>query len=149
MGMFRWRQRSSAESEKRGSRSDPARTASSATESNPARIDAGSRVQDFERHDQSPGDDDAQHDSTGATTHNEGGESVGSGGDGEARAEANGVAETEGDGPSAAGMLRHFRGMLDQIKRITFGPEEERAMVGVLFESVKEVHEAGRRHISR
>ncbi|KAG8533212.1 uncharacterized protein KY384_001995 [Bacidia gigantensis] len=46
---------------------------------------------------------------------------------------------------SAASMLAGFRGLLDNIKHITLRPEEERAMVGVLFESVQQVHEAGRR----
>lgn len=134
MGMFRWLQRSSAESEDRGSRPDPARTASSANEGNAEGM-----------HDVSLVDHDAQHHTT---TQNEGGESVASGGDGEAQAEAGGVVESEGDRPTAAGILQHFQSMLDKIKRVTFGPEEERAMVGILFECVKEVHEAGRRHIS-
>lgn len=134
MGMFRWLQRSSVESEDRGSRPDPARTASSANEGNAEGM-----------HDVSLVDHDAQHHTT---TQNEGGESVASGGDGEAQAEAGGVVESEGDRPTAAGILQHFQSMLDKIKRVTFGPEEERAMVGILFECVKEVHEAGRRHIS-
>ena len=36
--------------------------------------------------------------------------------------------------------------LLDRIKQSRLRPEEEREMVGILFESVKEVHEAGRRN---
>ena len=64
------------------------------------------------------------------------------------RSEAGSVFETEGERPTAPGLLKQFRDMLDNIKRVSLRPEEERAMVGVLFESVKEVHDAGRRHSS-
>ena len=47
---------------------------------------------------------------------------------------------------TTAGILQGFRRMLYNIKRMTLGREEEREMVGVLFETMKEVHEAGRRH---
>lgn len=56
----------------------------------------------------------------------------------------NGI-ETGGDPPTAEGILQGFKGMLHSIKRVALGREEERAMVAVLFESVQEVHEAGRR----
>lgn len=49
--------------------------------------------------------------------------------------------------PTADGILESFRMMLRTIKRITLRPEEERALVGVLFESVQQVHEAGRRNM--
>lgn len=54
--------------------------------------------------------------------------------------------ETRGLIPTPQGILQGFRDMLANIRRVTLGPEEERAIVGVLFESVKEVHEAGRRN---
>jgi hypothetical protein len=60
--------------------------------------------------------------------------------------EADNVAETRGLIPTPQGILRGFKDMLANVKRVALGPEEERAMVGVLFESVKEVHEAGRRN---
>ena len=48
--------------------------------------------------------------------------------------------------PSPEGILQGFRRMVNNLRRIPFlGREEEREMIGVLFESVKEVHEAGRR----
>ena len=50
------------------------------------------------------------------------------------------------DRSTAAGILQGFRRMLYNIKRMALGREEEREMVGVLFETMKEVHEAGRRH---
>lgn len=53
---------------------------------------------------------------------------------------------TSGDSLTAVGILQGFKKMLGNIKRIALGREEEREMIGVLFESVKEVHEAGRRH---
>jgi hypothetical protein len=52
----------------------------------------------------------------------------------------------EGDGLGARGILRGFRNLLDHIKRVTVGAEEERELVMVLVDSVREVHEAGRRH---
>jgi hypothetical protein len=36
--------------------------------------------------------------------------------------------------------------LLDHLKRITVGMEDERELVSVLVDSVREVHEAGRRH---
>lgn len=53
--------------------------------------------------------------------------------------------EARGEVPTAQWILQGFKDLLQNVKRVTLGPEEERAMVGVLFESVKEVHEAGRR----
>ena len=46
---------------------------------------------------------------------------------------------------SPQGILRGFRQLLGKIKRVALRQEEEREMIGVLFEGVKEVHEAGRR----
>ena len=68
--------------------------------------------------------------------------------DQETQTEASDAIGSHGNTPTAQGILQKFHSMLDSIKRVTFGPEEERAMVGILFESVKEVHEAGRRHIT-
>lgn len=51
-----------------------------------------------------------------------------------------------GDGLGAQGILRSFRNLLENIKRVTLGAEEERELVSVLVDSVREVHEAGRRH---
>ena len=53
--------------------------------------------------------------------------------------------ETRDEVPTAQWILQGFKDLLQNVKRVALGPEEERAMVGVLFESVKEVHEAGRR----
>lgn len=44
------------------------------------------------------------------------------------------------------GILQNLRKLLENIKRVTFGVEEEREIVSVLVDSVREVHEAGRRH---
>ena len=54
--------------------------------------------------------------------------------------------ETRDDQPTAAGILSGFKAMLNNIKQVALGSEEERAIVAVLFESVREVGEAGRRH---
>ena len=56
--------------------------------------------------------------------------------------------ETECEVPTAQAILQGFKDMLQNIKQVRLGPEEERAMVGLLFESVREVHEAGRRTMS-
>ena len=53
------------------------------------------------------------------------------------------------DMPTASGLLDGLRTMLQRIRRVTLRPEEERAMIGVLFDSVQQVHEAGRRHPAR
>ena len=50
------------------------------------------------------------------------------------------------DPPTSEGILQGFRRMLEHVKRVAMGREEERQMIGVLFETVKEVHEAGRRN---
>lgn len=55
------------------------------------------------------------------------------------------VAE-EGKAVRAQGILQGLRKLLENIKRVTLGVEEEREMVSVLVDSVREVHEAGRRH---
>ena len=56
--------------------------------------------------------------------------------------------EARDDVPTAQWILQGFKNLLHNIKQVALGPEEERAMVGVLFESVKEVHEAGRRNVA-
>ena len=43
-------------------------------------------------------------------------------------------------------ILEGFQKLLQDVKRVRLGAEEERAMVTTLFECVSEVHEAGRRH---
>lgn len=144
-GMFRWLQRSSAESKEVGARPDPAPTASSANEGNSEGNNEEYRMQTSQHHNMISADHHREHH---PTTQNEERAFVANQVDEEAQTEASGVVETEGDRPTAQGMLQRFQSMLDNIKRVTFGPEEERAMVGILFESVKEVHEAGRRHIS-
>jgi len=35
---------------------------------------------------------------------------------------------------------------LGEVRQVTLRPEEERAVAGVLFDSILEVHEAGMRH---
>ena len=62
----------------------------------------------------------------------------------ESRADA--ALKARDDVPTAQWILQGFKNLLHNIKQVTLGPEEERAMVGILFESVKEVHEAGRRN---
>ena len=62
----------------------------------------------------------------------------------ESRADA--ALEARGEVPTAQWILQGFKNLLHNIKQVTLGPEDERAMVGILFESVKEVHEAGRRN---
>lgn len=49
------------------------------------------------------------------------------------------------EGVGARGILRSLRQLLENIKRVALGAEEEREMVSVLVDSVREVHEAGRR----
>lgn len=48
--------------------------------------------------------------------------------------------------PNAQGILQSFRQLYQDLKQVTFRPEEERAMVSVLFKAVQQTHEAGRRH---
>ncbi len=50
------------------------------------------------------------------------------------------------DALGARDILRGFTHLLDHLKRITVGMEDERELVSVLVDSVREVHEAGRRH---
>ena len=140
--MFRWLH---GESKDVGKCQDPAPTASSANEGSSEGISEEYNVQTSQFHDLSSADHHAEHQTT---MHKEERELVADQVDGEAQTETSGVVETEGDRPTAQGLLQRFQSMLDNIKHVTLGPEEERAMVGILFESVKEVHEAGRRHTS-
>lgn len=48
--------------------------------------------------------------------------------------------------PMAQEILAGFRRLLGNIKQLVLGVEEEREMIGVLFETVNEVHAAGRRN---
>lgn len=48
--------------------------------------------------------------------------------------------------PRAQDILAGFRRLLGNIKQLVLGVEEEREMIGVLFETVSEVHAAGRRN---
>ncbi len=50
------------------------------------------------------------------------------------------------EAPTPSSILEGLRTALENVKKVTLPPEEERAMVGILFESVHQVHEAGRRH---
>ncbi len=59
---------------------------------------------------------------------------------------ADAALEARDEVPTAQWILQGFKDLLQNVKRVALGPEEERAMVGILFESVKEVHEAGRRN---
>ena len=59
------------------------------------------------------------------------------------------IAESRGLTPTPYGILQGFKEMLTKIKRVALGPEEEREIVGILFESVKEVHDAGRRSTAK
>lgn len=43
-------------------------------------------------------------------------------------------------------LMDGFRNLIGDLKQVTLRAEEERAVTGVLFESILEVHEAGRRH---
>lgn len=138
-GMFKWLRRSSANPEDVATQR-PAFL--SASETNVDRI-SEQEVHVYQRNDLWSAD----HQSEDAiTSHQEDGESVANQRDGEAHAEESTGVETEGEAASAPGILQNLRNMLDNIKRVTFGAEEERAAVGLLFECVKEVHEAGRRH---
>lgn len=48
--------------------------------------------------------------------------------------------------PMAQEILAGFKRLLGNIKQLVLGVEEEREMIGVLFETVNEVHAAGRRN---
>ena len=43
-------------------------------------------------------------------------------------------------------VLEGFQKLLEDMKQVSFRAEDERSMVRILFECVKEVHDAGRRH---
>ena len=43
-------------------------------------------------------------------------------------------------------LMDGFRSLLGEVRQVTLRPEEERTVTGVLFESILEVHEAGKRH---
>lgn len=43
-------------------------------------------------------------------------------------------------------LMDGFRNLLGEVRQVTLRAEEERAVTGVLFESILEVHEAGKRH---
>lgn len=45
----------------------------------------------------------------------------------------------------AQGILAEFKSLLGDIRQVKLNAEEEREMIGALFECVREVHEAGRR----
>lgn len=53
--------------------------------------------------------------------------------------------DDEASFPTADGILRGLRELLGQVRRVRIQPEQERTMVGMLFETMHEVHEAGRR----
>lgn len=57
---------------------------------------------------------------------------------------APGVADNSSSG--IQDVLDGFRGMCDQVRAMTLRPEEERALVTILFESMQQAHEAGRRY---
>ena len=142
-GMFKWLRRSSADSEEQAI-SDPTR--SSPNEKNADLIGGNSNVQDAQGEDSSRASHQPEHQST---SHNEGHGPRTNQGDGDMQIQGRGgFATGEEEAATGRGILEKFQSMLDNIKRATFGPEEERAVVGMLFECVKEVHEAGRRHIS-
>ena len=145
-GMFRWLQRSSAESEGVETQPDPTPRASApANPGSSEEIQKRTETQDLHRSEILPADHRPERSSSLSKGDPE---VVALQRDGEAQTEASDATGSQGNTPTAQGILQKFHGMLDSIKRVTFGPEEERAMVGILFESVKEVHEAGRRHIS-
>lgn len=145
-GMFRWLQRSSVESEGVETQPDATPRASApANAGSPEEIHKRTETEDLHRSDLLPADHGPERSSTTGKGDRE---AVALQRDGEAQTEASGAIGSQGNTPTAQGILQQFHSMLENIKRVTFGPEEERAMVGILFESVKEVHEAGRRHIT-
>ena len=141
-GMFKWLRRGSTESEDFGNFRP---TGPSTNERNAEGISEHSRMENFQRNDISPANHQAEDQ---RTSQKENGGIVTYRRDGEAPSEERGGDETEGEAASAAGILERFQSMLENIKRVALRPEEERAMVNVLFDCVKEVHEAGRRHTS-
>ena len=57
--------------------------------------------------------------------------------------------ETQAPRHEFQGILAGFRRLLGEIRQVRLGAEEEREMIGVLFDCVGEVHEAGRRSTSK
>ena len=53
-----------------------------------------------------------------------------------------------GDTGSGPDILQRLKLCLEDMRRVRLGVEEERAIVSVLFDSVREVHEAGRRKVT-
>ena len=137
-GMFSWLQRSSTELD--GVKT-PMPTASSTNEQNDEEMRETSSIQKFRHNDTSRA---KHHSEDQIMSHGEDGEAAARQGDGEAI--GSGGAQSEAEAANAQGILQSLRNMLDNIRRVTFGREEEREAVGMLFECVKEVHEAGRRH---
>ena len=70
-----------------------------------------------------------------------GAEEAGTGNDSAKQAAGTGESNT-----ASAVILEGFKKLLQEVKGVSLGAEEERAMVTTLFECVNEVHEAGRRH---
>ena len=139
-GMFRWIQRTNTELDEVNS---PMPTASSINERNDEEMSDSSNMQNSQQDDMSGAKHRSEHQ---IASHNEDGDAAAHEGEGEAKVEGNGGIEREEEAASAQGILQTFRNMLDNIKRVTLGREEEREAVGILFECVKEVHEAGRRY---
>jgi len=54
--------------------------------------------------------------------------------------------ERPDDAPTAEGIVQGFRKMVSSIKRVALGREDEREISKLLFQSMQELHEAGRRH---
>ena len=69
---------------------------------------------------------------------------------GPSRAQQPGLGRSAGEpggvSHTGQGILERFRSMFEDLKSIALGPEEERAMMTLLFGSVQQIHEAGRRH---
>ncbi len=58
----------------------------------------------------------------------------------------NAASEGPANPTSAQSILAGLQGLLDSIRHVALNPEEERAVSRLLFESVHQVHEAGRRY---
>ena len=139
-GMFSWLQRSSTELD---DVRNPMPTASSTNEQNDEEMSESSSIQKSQHNDTSRA---KHHFEDQIMSHSEDGEAAARQRNGEAKLEGIDGAQSEAEAANAQGILQSFRNMLDNIRRVTFGREEEREAVGMLFECVKEVHEAGRRH---
>ena len=134
-GMFRWLSLSGDESENAVlSKPTSSATHTKGTED----VGEPSKVPDSQGNEASPAD---QRLGDQMTRHDENEECVAERCDGEAKDEGRAAGRA-----SAQGIIQNFRDVLEDIKRVTFGREEERAVVGMLFDCIKEVHEAGRRH---